>query len=155
MISQLRCSWDASANLQLDFNVYTGYGNVTVTGNIYGDVTVFATPVSGATPLGTGSVTAVLVNAGLFQSPQTATTSSIGGSPLTAGQCASGTATLANSATGHAGTAAPSDGTNVQTSGGGLYTTPQVTVDGTTATVEICDIVAGTPTAKAYNVTVF
>jgi hypothetical protein len=94
-------------------------------------------------------------SAGKVQLAQSATTGSIGGSALAAGQCASGTATIASSATGHTAIAATSDGVNVQTSGGGLYTPPQATVSGTTATVEICAIVAGTPTAKTYNVTVF
>ena len=88
-------------------------------------------------------------------SPQKGTTGNIGGSPLLAGACATGTATLSVSATGHTGSAAPSDGSNAQTSGSGLYTTPQVTVNGTTATVEICSILPGTPTAVTYNVTVY
>ncbi|HLY41347.1 MAG TPA: hypothetical protein VKR52_09035 [Terracidiphilus sp.] len=86
---------------------------------------------------------------------QEAMTGAIGGSPLAAGQCARGTAILSTPATGHTGIAAPSDGSNVQSSGNGVYTTPQVTVSGTTATVEICAIIGGTPTSKTYNVTVF
>lgn len=81
--------------------------------------------------------------------PYVGTTGSIGGSSLAAGACATGTATLAASATGHTGTAVASDGT-VQ---GNYYVL--TTVSGTTATVSVCATTSGTPTAKAYNVTVW
>ena len=77
-------------------------------------------------------------------------TGSIGGSALAAGACASGTVTLGQSATGHTGIAVPSDGTFL----GGSYT-ETVSVSGTTATVNVCAVIAGTPAAKTYNVTVF
>jgi hypothetical protein len=80
---------------------------------------------------------------------QSATSGSIGGGALTAGNCATGTATLGTSATGHPGIASASDG-SVQ----GNYTV-QVTTSGTTATVSVCAITAGTPTAKTYSVKVF
>jgi len=67
----------------------------------------------------------------------------------TAGGTASGTCTVSASATGHAGAATASDGT-VQ----GIVI-PQVSVIGTTATVTLTTVIAGSPTAKTYNVTVF
>lgn len=79
---------------------------------------------------------------------QSGATGSIGGGALAAGACATGTATIGVSATGHTGTAAANDG-SVQ----GNYTI-NVSVITTTATVSVCAITAGTPTAKTYNVTV-
>jgi hypothetical protein len=67
----------------------------------------------------------------------------------TAGATATGTCTLSASATGHAGVAAATDG-SVQ----GIVI-PQVSVNGTTATVTLTTVIAGSPTAKSYNVTVF
>jgi len=67
----------------------------------------------------------------------------------TAGGTASGTCTLSQSATGHTGFAAASDG-SVQ----GIVVS-QVSASGTTATVTLTTVIAGSPTAKSYNVTVF
>ena len=83
-----------------------------------------------------------------FNTPQTCATSSI--TPATtAGGTATGTCTISASATGHAGVVAATDG-SVQ----GIVI-PQVSVSGTTATVTLTTVIAGTPTAKTYNVTVF
>lgn len=133
-----------------NFNVLTGQGyNFNVGGtesiqissgglsNLNG--TLLPSTFTGNAGNSTGKVVGVL----------TGTTGSIGGSALAAGACATGTATLTASATGHTGTAAASDGT-VQ----GNYV-PEVSVSGTTATVSVCAITAGTPTAKTYTVTVF
>lgn len=90
-----------------------------------------------------------ITNNGVVPYMQQATTGSIGGSALTAGACATGTAALGIAATGHPAFAAASDGT-VQ----GNYAV-QATTSGTTVTVSVCAITAGTPTAKTYNVTVF
>jgi hypothetical protein len=78
-------------------------------------------------------------------------TGSIGGSALAAGASVSGTCALSGSAsvTGHPGYAAATDG-----SAQGNYPIA-VSVVGTTATVTLTAITAGTPTAKTYNVTVF
>ena len=73
----------------------------------------------------------------------------VGGAALAAGTCATGTITLPVSLTGHPGFAQASDG-SIQ----GNYAI-QVSVSGTTATVSVCAITAGTPTAKQYNVTIF
>ncbi|HTX76360.1 MAG TPA: glycosyl hydrolase family 28-related protein [Terracidiphilus sp.] len=76
-------------------------------------------------------------------------TGSIGGTALSAGQCSAGTATLPASATGRPGIASATDGT-VQ----GNYKL-DVSVIGNIATVSVCAITPGTPTAKTYNVSVF
>ncbi|WP_263350305.1 glycoside hydrolase family 55 protein [Acidicapsa acidisoli] len=81
---------------------------------------------------------------------QTGTTGSIGGSALAAGACATGTVALATSATGHTAIATESDGSFI----GGNFTV-RATVSETTATVNVCAVIAGTPKEKTYNVTVF
>lgn len=81
---------------------------------------------------------------------QNITTTSIGGSALAAGACSTGTTTLSASATGHLALATESDGSNI----GGNYTV-RATVSGTTVTINICAIAAGTPAAETYNVMVF
>jgi hypothetical protein len=78
----------------------------------------------------------------------TCTTGSITPSS-SAGGTATGTCTLGSSATGHPGVAAATDG-SVQ----GIVIS-QVSVSGTTATVTLTTVIAGSPTAKSYNVTVF
>ena len=77
-------------------------------------------------------------------------TGSIGGTFLSAGGCATGTAAIASSATGHAVAVSESGGTFV----GSNYTV-RGTVSGTTVTVHVCAITAGTPAAQTYNVAVF
>jgi hypothetical protein len=79
--------------------------------------------------------------------PLSGTTGSIGGSALTAGQCASGTATINGATAGMLGSAAATDGT--YQSG---YIVQTLGTASNTATVYVCAIVAGTPTAKTYNV---
>jgi hypothetical protein len=81
------------------------------------------------------------------------TTGSIGGSALTAGNCASGTATIAGGTAGHPAIASPSDGTFI----GGAYTVTATTTNATTVTVNVCTTLAagGTPAAKTYNVLTF
>jgi hypothetical protein len=82
------------------------------------------------------------------QLTESCTTATITPSTL-AGGTASGTCTLTTAASAHTGVAVASDA-SVQ---GNVI--PQVSVFGTTATVTLTTIVAGTPTAKAYNVTIF
>jgi hypothetical protein len=79
------------------------------------------------------------------------TTGSIGGSALTAGNCASGTATITGGTAGHPAVASESDGTFI----GGSYTVRAVTTSSTAVTVQVCAVIAGTPTAKTYNVLTF
>jgi hypothetical protein len=76
----------------------------------------------------------------------TAVTASIGGSALTAGQCASGTATATGALTTMAASASPNT-----YPGAGFSWTAQVT-SANTVTVYVCAIAAGTPTASTYNV---
>ena len=66
-----------------------------------------------------------------------------------AGGIASGTCTLGTSSTGKQGVASATDG-SVQ---GNVI--PQVSISGTTATVTLTTILAGSPTAKTYEITVF
>ena len=80
------------------------------------------------------------------------TTGSIGGGALLVGQCATGTASVANASTGQPVSASPSDGTNIM--GTGVDVMATVTANGT-VTVNVCAIIAVTPAAKTYNVRVF
>jgi hypothetical protein len=115
------------------------YGNITTQGS-YGNMNGLIIPstVKGSTGTATGYI----------EIAQLCTTGSITPSG-SAGGTASGTCTLATSATGQTGIAAANDGT-VQA---GLIS--QVSVNGTTATVTITTVIAGSPLAKAYNVKVF
>ena len=84
---------------------------------------------------------------------QEGTTGSIGGSLLTAGTCATGTATVTNSEpAGSPVAVSASDGSAPNA----LVTlSGYVTTTGTTVTVQVCAIAAVTPAAKTYNVAVF
>ena len=76
------------------------------------------------------------------------TTGSIGGSALTAGQCASGTATVTGATTSMSIAVTP-----VTDPGDGFI--PKAFVSGTnTVTVKVCAQAAGTPTSSTYNVRV-
>ena len=85
---------------------------------------------------------------GCVVAPLTATTGLIGGGPLTAGQCTSGTVTVTGASNSMAVIATPvtypGDGMawRAYSSGAGLVT------------VKLCAEVAGTPTASIYNVRV-
>jgi hypothetical protein len=74
-------------------------------------------------------------------------TGSIGGSALAAGACATGTASITGATVGEVGQAMAADGTFQA----GYVVSAGGTAAGT-ATVNVCAIVAGTPTAKTYNV---
>ncbi len=78
----------------------------------------------------------------------TSTTGSIGGSALTAGQCASGGAGIQGVTTSMVALASP-----VTYPGDGMTWSAYVSAAGT-VTVKVCAEVAGTPTASAYNVRV-
>lgn len=84
---------------------------------------------------------------------QEGVTGSIGGSLLTAGSCATGSATVTNSEpAGSPVAVAAADGSAANalvTLSGNVATT------GTTVTVNVCAIAAVTPAAKTYNVAVF
>lgn len=79
------------------------------------------------------------------------TTVSIGGSALAAGACSTGTATIAGGTIGHTVGVSTSDGTDI----GGSFFYRGVVTNNTTVTVSVCAAVAGTPTAKTYNVTTY
>jgi hypothetical protein len=79
---------------------------------------------------------------------QTGTTASIGGSALTAGACASGTATVTGATTAMAVEATPSAYPGDAMAWKGYVSSSNV------VTVKVCAIAAGTPTASAYNVRV-
>ena len=80
------------------------------------------------------------------------TTGSIGGSALTAGTCASGTATITGATTAMACFSQPSTGTFI----GGAFTENCTVTAANTATVNVCTTLAagGTPTAATHTVRV-
>lgn len=92
-------------------------------------------------------------SAGYVELAISGTTGSIGGSALTAGTCATGTATIAGGTAGHPAIAAPSDGSFL----GGAFTVMATTTNATTVTVNVCTTLpaGGTPAAKTYNVVTF
>lgn len=83
--------------------------------------------------------------------PLLGTTASIGGSALAVGASATGTATITGATTSMVCTAQPSDGTNMWSSS---FVVGCTVTAANTATVNVMAIVAGTPTAKTYNVRV-
>jgi len=82
--------------------------------------------------------------------PLAGTTGSIGGTALVAGQCASGTVSIAGATTSMAVAASPAGGTNP---GAGFVWQGYVNAAGS-VTVQVCAVTAGTPTAANYNVRV-
>jgi hypothetical protein len=84
----------------------------------------------------------------------TGTTGSIGGSALTAGACASGTASVAGATTGMSVSVSPAGGVD-PTNSNALGVVWQGYVSAAnTVTVKVCAPIAGTPAAAAYNVRV-
>jgi hypothetical protein len=79
------------------------------------------------------------------------TTVSIGGGALLAGACASGTATVTGAVVGMPAIATPSDGTNIPALGTSISATVTAT---NTVTVNVCALLALTPSAKTYSVRV-
>jgi hypothetical protein len=75
------------------------------------------------------------------------TSASIGGAPLNAGQCASGSVTIPGTQTGMVGIAVASDGS--YQSG---FTVQALGTASNMAMVNVCAIAAGTPAMKTYNV---
>jgi hypothetical protein len=80
--------------------------------------------------------------------PLAGTTGSIGGSALAAGVCASGTVNMAGATTSMAVVATPA-----AYPGDGMDWKAYVSSTGV-VTVKVCAVIAGTPTAGAYNVRV-
>lgn len=78
------------------------------------------------------------------------TTSSIGGSALLLGACASGTATVTGATTGQNAIANTSDGSFL----GSSFSIQANVSSSNTVTVNVCALVAGTPASKTYNVRV-
>jgi len=76
------------------------------------------------------------------------TTGSIGGSALTAGQCASGTVSVSNSTSSMTVSVSPNT-----YPGDGFIPWGYVSTNGT-VTVKVCAELAGTPTSSTYNVRV-
>jgi len=85
---------------------------------------------------------------GTFALVLTGTSASIGGSALTAGQCASGTATISGVTTSMVAKADPN------TYPGDGYVWQAYIASSGSVTVKVCAIAAGTPTASTYNVRV-
>jgi hypothetical protein len=128
-------------------------GNVTVTNADLGAVPT-ATTVNGHALSGNVSVTAGDVGVTAYVTGTTG--SPIGGGALLVGTPATGTATVTGAAAGKPCYAAPSDGTSLTSLASGLGLTVSCVVTSTnTATVYLNVSVAGTPTAKTYNVVAF
>jgi hypothetical protein len=81
--------------------------------------------------------------------PLMATTASIAGAPLKAGQCASGTVSFPEALTTMTVQVSPNT-----YPGDGFIFSGYVSASGT-VTVKVCAVEAGTPTASTYNVRVF
>ncbi len=120
---------------------HAGNGNYLQTGDNTGTSGTIAV-------YGTGSV---LTSSGAL--PQlSGVTGSIGGSALTVGQCATGTASIsgANGGVGYVSVAQPSNGNDP---GPGMYWKAFIS-SSNVVTVNVCAAVAGTPTATTYYVKV-
>jgi hypothetical protein len=127
------------AILKLDF----GNRQTTLTGAL-----AVGTPVGGMPGAGAINAQAVQVNGVALSVALSGSTARIGGSPLPAGSCASGDASIAHAMTAMAVVATP------QTyPGDGFFWTGFVATDGL-VTVKLCAIVAGTPAPSAYNIRV-
>lgn len=125
-------------------------GEVTINNNL--SVGGFLTPTEQpiTIPLN-GKLSFVLASDGVWHpdSPPNLTgiSASIGGAPLTAGQCASGSVAIAGAQTGMVGIAAASDG-SFQAG----FTVQVLGTASNMAMVNVCAIAAGTPAPKSYNV---
>lgn len=123
------------------------------------DVPISALP-AGTTLSGTEAIPAVQSAATVKTTPAAITayvqsqllkagsTASIGGSPLAAGACASGTVAVTGATTAMTAVASP-----VTYPGDGMVWSAQVTTSAV-VTVRVCAIVSGTPTASVYRVRV-
>jgi hypothetical protein len=78
------------------------------------------------------------------------TTGSIGGSTITAGACANGTASVANAVVGHPVAVSASDGTLPNP----LILLSAAVTSANTVSVQLCAVADVTPVAKTYNVVV-
>ena len=102
--------------------------------------------------LGSGNTTNITLGvptvSGNLEATMSATTGSIGGGALIAGQAATGTATLTGATTLMGCTANPAGGVSP---GAGFIPKCEILTTGT-ATVSVVAVIAGTPTATTYNV---
>jgi hypothetical protein len=78
----------------------------------------------------------------------TGTTASIGGSPLTAGSCATGTASITGATVGHPVSVSASDGSLPD----GLTILSAAVTAANTVTVQLCAVANNTPATKTYSV---
>jgi hypothetical protein len=76
------------------------------------------------------------------------TTASLGGSPISAGTCASGTVAAAGATVGHPVAVSASDGSLPDP----LVILSAAVTSANTVTVQLCAVASVTPTAKTYNV---
>jgi len=111
-------------------------------------------PVAGATECtvtatGQNCVHGLAINGVALTPSLTGTTGSIGGSPLLAGVCATGTATVTGAIAGHPVSVSASDGTLPNA----LVALAASVTSSNTVSVQVCAIAAVTPAAKTYNVT--
>jgi len=121
-------------------------------GTLHTAKAITSTLASGTAPFTVASTTAVAnLTAQYAQSTQfTGTTPGIGGSSLTAGQCASGTVTISGAATSMSAAVSPA------TDPGTGFVWEGFVSAASTVTVRVCNVTGGalTPTSSAYNVRV-
>lgn len=159
-LMRLYATGDLSIGTITDCGALLGIGSscqfkVSSAGNLTTpSASVLASTVSGDLPL-FDNITGHLADSGILLSslkPQlSGTTGSIGGSPLLAGTCATGTATITGAVVGHTVGVSTSDGTAYN----GLTDVSATVTATNTVTVNICAIAAVTPTALTYNVTTY
>lgn len=123
-------------------------GSILFTNAGVGSANITLAPPTGGAVLTAATVTIPDVTGTLAEVITPVTTSSIGGSALAAGACASTTVAATNSTTGMPVVASP-----VTYPGDGAYWLAYVSAAGT-VTVKVCAAVAMTPAASAYNVRV-
>lgn len=67
LITQARCSWDSSTDIQVDLYVSTNiHGAVTTTGQIFGPYVAVTSPATGATPLSGGNIVQPFINSAIY-----------------------------------------------------------------------------------------
>lgn len=98
---------------------------------------------------GAASFASLQVNGSAVLPVLSGTSAPIGGSALTAGQCASGTVTVTGAMTSMVAMASPAG-----TDAGDAFGVRAYVSSANTVTVKVCAVVAGTPASVAYNVRV-
>lgn len=156
---ELFATSSTSGTMNLDTGNCIGWSSGVVSGFLAPPDTQFCRPSAGVVRFdgpggaGTASIQAggVSINGTPLTVQLVGTTSSIGGSLLTAGTCANGTTTVTGAVVGHTVGVSASDGTLPNA----LATLSASVTATNTVTVQVCAIAAVTPTSKTYNVTTY